>query len=79
MRAPLCIAAICGWLAIAFGQSSATEQQYINQLIANPRDSLAHYNLAEYYFAQKNYMMAVNQYREALTGSLEKSTSNLHS
>ena len=72
MRAPLFIASICGCLAIAFGQSTLTEQQNLfNQVIANPRDSLAHYNLVEFYFDQKNYMISADQYREALHGNLE--------
>jgi Tfp pilus assembly protein PilF len=36
-----------------------------------PRDSLAHYQLAEAFVLQKNYQSAANEFREALNGSLD--------
>ncbi|HTS48752.1 MAG TPA: TonB family protein [Bryobacteraceae bacterium] len=71
MRAPLFIAALVTMVA-AYGQSDGGAiQKYRDQLSANPRDSLAHYQLAEIFFQQKNYQSAANEFRAALNGDLQ--------
>jgi len=73
MQAPSLIAAFYLCVAIASGQSgsNAAIHNYQDQLKANPRDSLAHYQLAEIFFQQKNYQTAANEFREALNGDLQ--------
>src|SRR6266567_4361714 len=44
---------------------------YRKQLETNPRNSLAHYRIAEIFMSQKNYQSAANEFREALNGDLE--------
>jgi TonB family protein len=71
MRAPLLIAALVT-VTVVHGQSdSGTIQKYRDQINANPRDSLAHYQLGEAYILQKNYQSAANEFREALNGNLQ--------
>jgi TonB family protein len=72
MKAPLFIAALCVCITVASGQSESDSiQKYQDQLKENPRDSLAHYLLAEISFQQKNYQKAANEFRESLNGNLQ--------
>ncbi len=73
MQALTLVAACCLCTAVASGQSdsSVAIHNYQNQLKANPRDSLAHYQLAEIFCRQKNYQSAANEFREALNGDLQ--------
>ena len=74
MRAPLLIAALWTWMAAAYGQSDSSAIQHLQEQVeANPRSSLAHYQLAEAYLQQKNYMSATNEFRAALNGDLQPS------
>jgi len=71
MRAPALISALVT-VTVAYGQSdSSAIQKYRDQIKANPRDSLAHYQLGEIYILQKNYQSAGNEFREALSGNLQ--------
>ncbi|MBZ5608232.1 MAG: energy transducer TonB [Acidobacteriia bacterium] len=58
MRLQPSIAALCFFLAAAFGQS-------------NQPTSLTHYQNGERHFAEHNYMDAANEFREALNGDLD--------
>ncbi len=72
MRAPSFIAALCICTTAAYGQSLGDSiQKYEKQLKENPRDSLAHYLLAEIYFQQENYQTAANEFSEFLNGNLQ--------
>ena len=71
MKAPSLIAACCLCTAVAFGQSADRIFEYRGQIIFNPRNSLAHYNLAQIYTSQKDYQAAANEFREALNGELQ--------
>lgn len=73
MKAPALIAALVT-VTVAYGQSdSSAIQKYRDQIKANPRDSLAHYQLGEVYILQKNYQSAAKEFREALNGDLQSS------
>lgn len=41
------------------------------EIAANPRNSLAHYNLGRIFLRQRNYQSAGNEFREALQGDLQ--------
>jgi TonB family protein len=72
MSALRLIAAFCFFpLTLSAQPPSDSIQRYQNQLKANPRDSLAHYQLAEAFVLQKNYQSAANEFREALNGNLD--------
>jgi len=72
MRPPSPIAALVFTLAVAYCQNdSDLIQKYQQAIQANPRDSSAHYQLAEIYFQQKNFQTAANEYRQALNGDLQ--------
>jgi TonB family protein len=72
MSLPPKIAALCGCMAIAFGQSSSDAlEENRGVLQANPSNSLAHYRIAEILVSQKNYQSAANELREALNGDLQ--------
>ena len=72
MSALRLIAAFCLFpIALSAQPVSDSIQRYQDQLRANPRDSLAHYQLAEAFVLQKNYQSAANEFREALNGSLD--------
>ena len=73
MRALSCIAALFAVCAtVAYGQAdSDLIEKYQDQLRDNPRDSLAHYLVAEIFFQQKNYQSAANEFRESLNGNLQ--------
>jgi len=72
MRAPLFIAALWSCMAVAYGQGdSSVIQNLQEQVKAQPRSSLAHYQLAEAFLQQKNYTAAANEFREALNGDLQ--------
>ena len=71
MKAPALIAACCLCTAVAFGQPADRIFEYRGQIMFNPHNSLAHYNLGGIYFAQRNYQTAANEFREALNGDLE--------
>ena len=59
-------------MTVAYGQSESDSiQKYQDQLKENPRDSLAHYLVAEIYFQQVNYQTAANEFRESLNGNLQ--------
>ena len=61
------------FLAAAIAQGPATEcrEQYREELEANSKSSLAHFNLAQCYSLKNNYVGAVNEFREALQGDRE--------
>jgi TonB family protein len=73
MSLPPKIAALCGCMAIAFGQSNGSDalEQYRKILQASPANSLAHYRIAEVLVSQHNYQSAANEFREALNGDLQ--------
>jgi len=48
-------------------------EQYRKQLESNPKSSLAHYRIGEISFLNKNYQVAANAFRRALSGDLEPS------
>ncbi len=53
------------------GDYAGALEQYNNALKINQNSSLAHYRIAEIFFAQHNYQAAANAYREALNGDDE--------
>ena len=53
------------------GDYAAALSEYNKALDVNKNSSLAHYRIAEVFFAQKNYQAAANAYREALNGDGE--------
>lgn len=57
----------------AFSQNPQTDcrERYRNDLEAKPASSLAHYQVAECFFDQRNFQSAANEFREALSGDLE--------
>jgi TonB family protein len=73
MRPISAIAALCISLALGFGQTNPADslEKYKRDLEANPSSSLAHYQIAQIYFQQKNYQSAANEFREALNGDLQ--------
>lgn len=64
---------LSAFAAIAPGQStdSGSLEQYKRILETRRNSSLAHYRIGEIYFAQDNYQLAANEFREALSGDLE--------
>jgi len=54
-------------------QNSApdTLEHYQKDLAANPKNSLAHYRIAELFMRQRDYQTAANEFRESLAGDLE--------
>ena len=64
---------VCTFLAAAIAKDPATgcREQYGEELRANPKSSLAHFNLAQCYSLEKNYAGAANEFREALLGDRE--------
>ena len=71
MSALRLIAAFCLFpIALSAQPVSDSIQRYQDQLRANPRDSLAHYQLAEAFVLQ-NYQSAANEFREALQGDTD--------
>jgi tetratricopeptide (TPR) repeat protein len=61
------------FLAAAIAQDPATgcREQYRKELEANSKSSLTHFNLAQCYSLESNYVGAVNEFREALRGDRE--------
>src|SRR5579871_4981564 len=71
MRQLSFIAALWFSLAAAQPQTPDPEIQKLQQQIQkNPKDSGAHYQLAEIYFQKNNLQTAANEYRQALNGDL---------
>jgi tetratricopeptide (TPR) repeat protein len=72
MRVPSCIAALFLSVTVAYGQApSDLIQKYQGQLKDNPRDSLAHYLVAEVYLPQGDHQTAANEFRKSLNGDLQ--------
>ena len=53
------------------GDLAGALSEFNKALEVNKNSSLAHYRIAEVFFAQKNYQAAANAYREALNGDGE--------
>lgn len=59
-------------VAIAFAQTTTDIQsKYEADLGANPRSSVTRFRLGEIYFAQRNFQLAANTFRQALNGDLQ--------
>ena len=73
MKPLFAVAALYGSMAVGFSQNNPddTLENYMKQLQANPRNSLAHYRMAEIFMRQQNYQSAANEFRAALNGDLE--------
>src|SRR4029077_11584181 len=76
MRRPnkpaIAIAALGVSFTVGFSQGIPDPvEQYRKDLEANPRNSLAHFRIAEIRSQQGNYQAAANEFREALSGDLQ--------
>ena len=64
MRAQLC----AGRKLTQQGDLASALSEFNKALEVNKNSSLAHYRIAEVFFAQKNYQASANAYRESLNG-----------
>src|SRR5438034_558651 len=71
MRMVLAVAVLYASIELSFSQNSDVLESYRKELEANPRNSLAHYRIADIFTRQRNYQSAANEFREALNGDLE--------
>jgi len=60
-----------GQALVQQGDMAGALSEYNKALEVNKNSSLAHYRVAEVFFAQKNYQAAANAYRESLNGDGE--------
>ncbi len=60
-----------GQALVQQGDMAGALTEYNKALDVNKNSSLAHYRVAEVFFAQKNYQAAANAYRESLNGDGE--------
>ncbi len=60
-----------GQALVQQGDMAGALTEYNKALEVNKNSSLAHYRVAEVFFAQKNYQAAANAYRESLNGDGE--------
>jgi tetratricopeptide (TPR) repeat protein len=71
-KSAIAIAALGVSFTVAFSQGIPDPvEQYRTDLEANPRNSLAHFRIAEIRSQQGNYQAAANEFREALSGDLQ--------
>jgi tetratricopeptide (TPR) repeat protein len=58
---------------IAFGQGADCDsmEKCLGALKANSHSSLLHFRVAEFFFRDKNYPLAYNEFRESLAGDVE--------
>jgi tetratricopeptide (TPR) repeat protein len=67
LKTLIALGLLCSATLIAFGAETCDTLQSCQEAVkANPNSSAAHYALAEFFFQQKNWQSAANEYRASL-------------